>query len=123
LPPAAELDDTALNAKLWEVIQALAARSTFLHNTGHLSDRELYTYLTESCFHELTKDVPRGKGWIHGIDILGGCSEEDIELSHRYYSDDEERARWMQSFPDYQMPPKEKPPYDRDRHLPKSPFG
>jgi hypothetical protein len=122
LPPE-ELDDAALTAKLWEVIRALAARQTFLHNTDHLSDRELYTHLFEECFHEITKDIPPGSGWIHGIDILGGCSEEDIALSHRYYSDDEERARWMASFPDYEMPPKEKPPYDRDRHLPKSPFG
>lgn len=121
-PPAVELDDEALKAKLWEVIHALAARRTFLHNTDHLSDRELYLHLIEECFHEITKDIPTGTGWIHGIDILGCCSEEDIALGHRYYSSDEDRARWMKDFPDYEMPPKEKPPYDRDRLLPKSEF-
>jgi hypothetical protein len=28
----------------------------------------------------------------------------------------------MKDFPDFPMPPKEKPPYDRDRLLPKSEF-
>jgi hypothetical protein len=123
LPPADELDDAALTAKLWEVIHALAARQTFLHNTDHLSDRELYSYLLNECFHEITKDIPAGTGWIHGIDILGSYGEEETELHHRFYADDETRARWLEQFPNDNMPPKEKPPYDRDRHLPKSPFG
>ncbi len=29
-------------------------------------------------------------------------------------------ARWAKDFPDFPMPPKEKPPYERDRRLPKS---
>lgn len=37
-----------------------------------------------------------------------------------YYSDDEERARWAKDFPDFPMPPREKPPYSRDRQLPKA---
>lgn len=52
------------------------------------------------------------------LDVLGGCSEEDLILSMRYYSDDEERVEWQKDFPDFPMPPKEKPPYDRDRMLP-----
>jgi hypothetical protein len=39
-----------------------------------------------------------------------------------YYADEEERARWAADFPDFPMPPKEKPPFDRDRHLPKGSF-
>jgi hypothetical protein len=118
LPPAEDLDDDALTAKLQEVIAALAARNTFLSSTDHLSDRELYTHLVRETFQEITKDVV-APGWNHHLDILGGCSEEDIELHLRYYADDDERARWLKSFPDYVLPPKEKPPSDRDRHLPK----
>jgi hypothetical protein len=116
-----ELDDTALTARLWEIIHALAARNTFIHNTDHLSDRELYTHLVTESLHEITKEFA-APGWNCHIDILGGCSEEDIELSMRFYTDDEERARWMTSFPDYVMPPKEKPPFDRDRLLPKAEY-
>ena len=123
VPPPESLSDDALSAKLWEIIHALAARDTYLSSTDHLSDRELYTLLVNDLFHEIGKEYPPGSGWNHHIDILGGCSEEDIALSHRYYSDDEARARWMESFPDYEMPLKEKPPYDRDRHLPKAQYG
>jgi hypothetical protein len=123
LPPPESLNDADLTEKLWEVIHSLAARNTYLHNTDHLSDRELYTVLVNELFHEVGKEFPAGSGWNHHFDILGGCSDEDIELGHRYYSDDEERARWMESFPDYKMPPKEKPPFDRDRLLPRSEFG
>ena len=51
--------------------------------------------------------------------MVGSGSEEDMELYHRYYADDEARAAWARSFPDDVIPPKEKPPYDRDRLLPK----
>ena len=118
MPPAAELDDAALTAKLWEIIHALAERNTFLCSTDHLSDRELYHHLESESFNEVTKDIV-APGWNHHIDIIGGCSEADIEISLRYYSDDEDRAHWLKSFPDEVLPPKETPPYDRDRHLPK----
>ena len=52
------------------------------------------------------------------LDVLGGCSEEDLILHMRYYADDRDRADWRKEFPEFPMPPKEKPPYDRDRHLP-----
>ena len=123
LPPAAELDEAELRAKLWEVIQTLAARNTFLHNTDHLSDRELYANLVEETFFENTKDMPVQPGCTHGLDMIGGGSEEDIDLMLRYYSSDEDRDIWAKSWPKDPMPPKEKPPYDRDRLLPKSPFG
>lgn len=111
------LDDAALTAKLWELIKELGRRRLVLHNTNHLSDRELYTWLVNDALQEefMGFGVPFGN--CH-LDVLGGCSEEDLILSMRYYSDDEERAHWAKQFPDFPMPPKEKPPYDRDRHLP-----
>ena len=119
LPPPEKLDDAALTAKLWELIRELGKRRLFLHCTDHLSDRELYTWLVTDALREEMMGFGLPFGNCH-LDVLGGCSEEDIILSMRYYSDDEERARWAKDFPDFVMPPKEKPPYDRDRLLPKS---
>jgi len=119
LPPPEKLDEATLAAKLWELIRELARRRLFLHNTDHLSDRELYTWLVSDALREELMGFGLPFGNCH-LDVLGGCSEEDIILSMRYYLDDEERARWAKDFPDFPMPPKEEPRYDRDRLLPKS---
>lgn len=119
LPPADDLADAALSAKLWEVIHALGARNVFLHCTDHLSDRELYAFLVEEAFHEITKDMPVRPGWNQHLDVLGSGSEEDTELHLRYYADDEYRRRWAEEWGD-PLPPKEPRPYDRDRLLPKA---
>jgi hypothetical protein len=120
LPPPEKLDDAALTVKLWELIAELGKRRLFLYCTNHLSDRELYTWLVTDALREELMGFGLPFGNCH-LDVLGGCSEEDIILSMRYYSDDQERAQWLKDFPDFAMPPREKPPYDRDRHLPASP--
>lgn len=80
-----------------------------------------YTWLVTDALREELMGFGQPFGNCH-LDVLGACSEEDLFLSMRYYSDDEERARWAKDFPDFEMPPKEKPPYDRDRLLPNSEF-
>jgi hypothetical protein len=52
------------------------------------------------------------------LDILGGCSDEDLRLHLKYYADEEQRRSWLKDCPDYDMPAHEDPPYDRDRLLP-----
>jgi hypothetical protein len=121
LPPVEEMDDAALSAKLQEVVRALAEMTTYLDSTDHLSDRELYVWLWKEGLREGGPILP--PGWNNVIDVLGSGSEEDVQLRHRFYADDEERERWMKNFPDYKMPQRQKPPYDRDRHLPKPDFG
>lgn len=121
LPPADTLDDKQLHEKLWELIRTLARQQCYLYNTNHLSDRELYLKLRDDLLleevpEELTVNPP--PGFSNHLDIIGSGSEEDIELHHRYYADDEERADWVKEFPDTILPPKEKPPYDRDASLP-----
>lgn len=116
LPPPEKLEDAELTAKLWELIHELAKRRLFLHSTDHLSDRELYTWLWSDALHEELMGFGLPFGNCH-LDVLGGCSDEDITLSMRYYRSDEERARWMKDFPDFVMPPLEKPPFDRDSKL------
>ena len=117
LPPPGKLGDAALTAKLWELIRALSDRRLFLERTDHLSDRDLYAWLWSHALREEFMGFGVSPGDWH-VDVLGGCSEEDLILSMRYYANDDERARWAAEFPDFPMPPRQKPPYDRDRHLP-----
>jgi hypothetical protein len=54
--------------------------------------------------------------------LIGGGSEADIALYLKYYADEDERPRWIQEWPDDQLPDREPPPYDRDRRLPRPPW-
>lgn len=118
LPPPEELDDAALPRKLRELIAELARRRLFLERTNHLSDRELYAWLWKDALREELMGFGLPFGNCH-LDVLGGCCEEDIITDMRYYADEEERAQWAADFPDFPMPPREKPPFDRDWYLPK----
>lgn len=117
------LNDKELVESLWRVINRMATLGAYLHNTNHLSDRELYSYLYYEGLREPTVLFPENPGFVYGIDLVGSGSDEDTELYMRYYADEEDRTHWLQSFPDYVMPAHEAPPYDRDKDLPKSPLG
>lgn len=118
LPDPALLDDAGVHAKLWEVIHALAAMNAFLDRTDHLSDRELYEYLWQDGLREVNEMPPPNSAWRYHLDPLGGCSEEDIQISLRYYDSEETRRHWARSFPADHIPEHEDPPFDRDRFLP-----
>jgi hypothetical protein len=118
LPPPEELDDTALTAKLWEIIRALAERRLFLESTDHLTDRALYCWLWKDALREELIGFGLPFGNCH-LDVLGGCSEEDIVLEMRYYASEKQRADFAAEFPDFPMPLPEKAPFNRDRYLPK----
>ena len=45
-----------------------------------------------------------------------------MRLWLRFYASDEERARHAAEWPKDAIPPKEKPPVNRDWRLPKGPF-
>lgn len=113
--PPDNLDDAQLTAKLWEVINAMARLRHHLERTDHLSDRELYEWLWTEILHEPASVSPSE---ICYIDILGGCSQEDLELNLRYYASEDDRLDWAEEFPEDTIPPHEPLPYDRDRHLP-----
>ena len=123
VPAPDELSDELLVAKLWEIIHRMASLGAYLHNTDHLSDRELYTYLYDDALREPTALFPENPGFVHGIDLLGSGSDEEMQLYMRYFADDEYRQSWAKTFPDFEMPAREVPPFDRDKDLPKSPLG
>lgn len=123
LPKPGVLDDAQLHRKLWEVIQSMALMGHYLSRTDHLSDRQLYELLWTKELREPTTVIPSDPNFACHIDILGGCSMEDIELHLKYYADEEERRDWAQQYPEDTIPPREIPPYDRDRHLPGPPTG
>jgi hypothetical protein len=100
-PPAESLDDAALHAKLWEVIQVMSEIGMVLEDTDHLSDRELYRFLVTDALLVPEILCDDGLGFCH-VSPIGGFSNEDIQIYQRYYADER----------------KERPPFDRDRFLP-----
>jgi len=95
----------------------------FIEQTDHLSDRELYTHLWTNSLREETKAMPMVAGSAWHIELLGGYSEEDMQLFLKYYADDDFRRQWHKDWPKDPIPPHEDPPYDRDRLLPKPDYG
>ncbi len=117
LPQPESLDDVELEKKLKEVIEGLAARSTFLQRTDHLSDRALYTKLwTESLRVEI-EDFPPDTTCISRIDI---GNFQDTEIYLKYYATEDD-------YDVFDLAPEEipihvDPPFDRDRYLPQAPY-
>jgi len=123
LPPPQALDDATLQTKLWEVIKGMALLGHYLSSTDHLSDRQLYEVLWTEILREPTSVCPNDPTASCHIDILGGCSEEDLQLRLKYYADEDERLACAEQFPECIVPPHEPLPYDRDRHLPSPPYS
>ncbi len=113
-----DISDQQINAKLWELIHAMALLGHYLYNTNHLSDRELYTRLYSDNLREPTTVLTNHPGFACHIDLVGSGSEEDIHLYLRYYADEEAREQWASDWPEDALPPHEDPPYDRDCFLP-----
>jgi hypothetical protein len=101
---------------LWPLIGHLAELNVVIERTNHLDDTALREFLLEL----LDQPVPvsNDPGTIMHVDVVGSGSDEDNALFFRYYASDEEREHWMREFPDETLPPRERPPHDRDRFLP-----
>lgn len=112
------LDDAAVTAELWKIINALADIGVIIGFTDHLSDRELYRELMTDILPTkmmLMPDVP-GAFSCHEI-LAPGDEEGDVDYL-TYYADDEERRWWLEDNPDGTLPERKPRPYDRDRLLP-----
>lgn len=115
IPATPPVDEAELRARLGEIVEGMADIGMMLEDTDHLSDAELYRYLVDDALLEETMLSSGGGQW--HISPIGGGSEEGNEIYLRYYADDEYREQWHRDFGDV-LPPKEKPPHDRDRFLP-----
>ncbi|MCX7700034.1 MAG: hypothetical protein N2039_04085 [Gemmataceae bacterium] len=118
MPSPKSLTDEELSSRLKEVIHALARFGVYLTSTDHLSDRQLYAALWTDVLH-VPGPAATARGEPFFLDMVGSGFAEDIVNWLRYYADDESRALWQASFPDEPILPREKPPFDRDRHLPR----
>jgi hypothetical protein len=112
------LDHAVLPSALWIVIEALGRLRVYLDQTDHLSDRELYTHPWGVVLPEEMPALDDDPGSAWHVDILGGCSNEDIALYLTHYADEPTRTLWLADCPEYQLADHVDPPYDRDRHLP-----
>ncbi len=121
LPPVDSLTPEALEEKLWEVIRGLAGRQVYLYHTDHLSDNALYHLLWGDLLNHDTVDISISPDTACHLDLVGSGAEEDIAAYLRYYADDEDRRHWANEFGPDEIPDREKPPFDRDRFLPKRP--
>ena len=123
IPDPAQLDAGALSTKLREIIEQMASLGAFLWHTDHLSVAELYSYLYNDGLREEAVLFPENPSYAYTIDLTGSGSEEDNQIYLRYFADEEHRKQWAADWPDDPMPDHEDPPFDRDRHLPRSQFG
>ena len=123
IPTPDQLDQTALTAKLNEMIQRMATLGVYLLNTNHLSDRELYEYLYHNGLREEAALFPENPSYAYMIDLTGSGSDEDNQTYLKYYADEEHRKQWAHDWPDDPLPQHEDPPFNRDSSLPQSPVG
>jgi hypothetical protein len=117
LPNPDDIPEHEMHDTLWRVIHALWDHGVILYCTDHLSDRELYTLLWTELLLEDHPVVPDGFPVTTHLDVLGGWSEDDIEVFLRYYADEDDRKTWREEF-GKTLPEHVDPPHERDRFLP-----
>lgn len=121
LPDAIHLSDTEINTLIPKMAAALATMNVFLRHTDHLTDRELYVFLTTEALREdrLIAPVCRSERPCI-LDLVGGMCGREAYLFLKHYATPTERAQWLVENPGYVMPLHEDPACRRDAMLPQS---
>jgi hypothetical protein len=120
LPEPDAVSDADISRKLWEVIAGLAARRVMLNYSDHLNDREMYAALWHDRLRGETPAIDE-IGFTSHIDLADALDEDNGLAYFKYYADEDFRASWLETDPDFVMPPHEDPPYSRDYVLPRTP--
>ncbi len=99
-----------LHGILWDVIRRLFQQRIVLDFTDHLSDRELYCMIFRDILPAREKKLDWPNNYLHW-DCTGPSSDPEIWL--RYYTTDEERQDWAETYRQ-PLPPSALPPHPRD---------
>ena len=78
----------------------------------------MYERLWNHLLREPVTLMPDNPDFACHIDVIGCCSQEDLQIYLKHYADEETRKQWARDSPDDVIPAHEDPPYDRDRYLP-----
>ena len=89
-----------------------------MEGTDHLSDRELYSHLWHQSLRDDIPEPSEDDGARGTLMCAALAATRTLARISRFMHD-AAREDWLKEFPDYVMPPKQDPPYDRDRHLPR----
>jgi hypothetical protein len=129
ITPPEQLDDTALPARLHELIHHLASIGIYLQRTNHLSNRELYECLYNDELRNEARLFPENPNYAYIINLAGldlnslieTGGSVDVRFYLIYYASKKERKRFALAFPELSIPPRNYTPYNRDRFCPKPP--
>ena len=67
-------------------------------------------------------DIPPEAEWNCHLDMTDFNHGTDPIIWLQHYASEEERAEHARQWPEAPLPPKEKPPFDRDWRVPTGPF-
>lgn len=107
--PPPDVADDRISSELCTLLDRLAFLGIVVESADHLSDRELYDWLTD----QLNAHLALLDETIIHFDVIGSGSDEDIRIYLTYYASEEERARWKADFPDAELPPRKAPLHTR----------
>ncbi len=113
---AEEIPEGQVAGRLWELLYALAAHRCFFDFTNAMADDAFYRYL-DGWLDEPHQDVPL----CLEMNCHHDCSGLEGSDEFLKYADDETRAMYQETDPALVLPPKETPPADRDRFMPRAP--
>jgi hypothetical protein len=95
-PDSVAIDDAALAASLWKLIEALADIGVFVEYTDHLTDRELYDLLVREVLPKETFLMPDDPDCVDHMDMSWFGESWDYENYFIYYADDAERKEFAE---------------------------
>lgn len=108
--PPPDVPDDRISSELYTLLDRLAFLGIVVEFADHLSDRELYDWITRE---HLEAHIPLLDETVVHFDVIGSGSDEDNHLYLTYYASEEERARWKADFPDEELPPRKTPLHTR----------